>query len=83
MQLLFEETIAFYSRKGYDCHVCQAFGNSAKFLVVPVNESVDPTGTDPIENVFGIMSSQRQLCKPRLPERIVEKKTSILMIQFL
>ena len=26
-----------------------------------------------VKNVFEIMSSQRQLCKPRLPERIVEK----------
>ena len=46
---------------------------TVKFWVVPINESVNQTGTDLVKNAFEIMSSQRQLCKPRLPERIVER----------
>ena len=54
--------------------VCQTFGNFIKFRVISENESLAPTGVDPVKNAFEIMmNSQRQLRKPRLPERIIEK----------
>ena len=34
--------------------VCQTFGNFVKFRVIPKNESVTPTGINPVKNTFEI-----------------------------
>ena len=45
--------------------------------------NVDPTGTDPVKNAFESMSSQRQLCKPRMSESIVEKNKKEQLFNYL
>lgn len=51
--------------------IYRTFENFVKFRVIPEKKSVGQIAINPMKNAFEI--SQRQLSRPRLPERTTEK----------